>query len=168
MDFFTRCNGYIFSDAFARWFVLAQRIHIKLCALIKNERTFETFFGYKMRDKISDFIPKRIFFFGCWEPNMSAFMMRTIKAGDCVVDAGANVGYHTLLMSHLVGGGRVVSVEAAPSVFQRLQRNIELNSCTNISAHNVALAGQPGQVRLYEPRYGDKNSGAATMLASWG
>ncbi|MCK1597307.1 FkbM family methyltransferase [Bradyrhizobium sp. 164] len=169
MDLFTRCNGHMFREPLAHWLTLAQRIYIRLCTLIKNERTFETFFGSKIRDRIGDFVPKRIFFFGFWEPNLTGFMLRTIQKDDWVVDAGSNIGYYTLLMSHLVGNsGRVVSIEAAPSVFQRLQQNIALNSCTNICTFNLALAEQQGQIKLYEPRFGYKNSGTSTLLKSWG
>ncbi|TYO60737.1 hypothetical protein FXV83_42240 [Bradyrhizobium hipponense] len=81
MDRFTRCNAYVFWEPLAHWFALAQRVHIKLCTLIKNERTFETFFGSKIRDRIGDFVPKRIFFFGFWEPNLTGFMLGAIHSG---------------------------------------------------------------------------------------
>lgn len=40
-----------------------------------------------------------------FEPKLRSIFKDKIKPGDTVIDIGANVGYHTLLMAKLVGGG---------------------------------------------------------------
>lgn len=63
-------------------------------------------------------------------------LLRTLKPGSVFVDIGAHFGFFSLLGSHLVGpNGRVISIEAMPSTFARLQKNIEHNSEHN----NVTL-----------------------------
>lgn len=69
-----------------------------------------------------------------------AALRRTIRPGMTVLDVGGNLGLYTLLLSRLVGpAGRVVTFEPDPDLFALLRRNCELNGCTNVEAHNLAL-----------------------------
>ena len=68
---------------------------------------------------------------------------RHVRPGSATVDVGANVGIHSLIMANLVGtGGKVHAYEPAPSIFERLLRNIQFNQCSNINARNVAASNQ--------------------------
>ncbi|KAI8104660.1 hypothetical protein M9434_003213 [Picochlorum sp. BPE23] len=55
-----------------------------------------------------------------------------LKAGDCVVDVGANVGLFTLFASHAVAGscgskkGRVLCIEPVPDTFRCLKNNLSM------------------------------------------
>lgn len=65
-----------------------------------------------------------------------------IKAGDVVLDIGANVGAHTLPLAQLVGTtGKVFSFEPTAYAFAKQQANIALNPSlvTRISAHQMML-----------------------------
>jgi methyltransferase FkbM-like protein len=62
-----------------------------------------------------DLIPRYLYYFGTWEPSITRWISSTLKEGDCFIDVGANIGYHNLLASKLVGAdGQVVAIEAAP------------------------------------------------------
>lgn len=64
---------------------------------------------------------------------VSDALMRFVRPVTCVVDAGANVGYFSLLMAKLVGEhGLVVSFEPDERTFEDLSRNIELNNLQKI------------------------------------
>ncbi|MEM0133942.1 MAG: FkbM family methyltransferase [Thermoplasmatales archaeon] len=66
------------------------------------------------------------------------------------VDVGENNGYFTLLASKLVGDeGKVLSIEANPTTFSRLCRNIELNDIKNVNALNVAVSNHNGVADIY-------------------
>lgn len=81
-----------------------------------------------------------IYYFGVWEPNLTALIERRLRAGDCFIDVGANVGYFSLLGSKLVGrSGKVVSIEAIPRTFDLLSANVDANSAENVHALNVAV-----------------------------
>jgi FkbM family methyltransferase len=72
-------------------------------------------------------IDRQILFRG-WEPQVSHFLEREVKLGDNVIEVGANVGAHTLLLARLVGiGGEVHAFEPTTYAHGRLVRNIELN-----------------------------------------
>jgi FkbM family methyltransferase len=73
-----------------------------------------------------------------------------IKEGQVAIDAGANIGIHTMLMSRLVGlAGKVVAIEPDPVCAVKLRRNLELNECANVEIVERALAAQPGKRTLF-------------------
>lgn len=79
------------------------------------------------------------------EGNDEAFLRRYLRPSDIVVDVGANVGHLSLLAASLVGeAGWVVAIEAHPRIFACLSGNVELNKCTNIAAHSLALGDSSG------------------------
>ena len=115
-----------------------------------------------MEGNSSQLIFSRICFFGFWEPELTQFMIDTIKPGQTVVDLGANHGYFTLLMSCLVDNGSVISIEASPDIYKRLDAHVALNHASNVKLHNIAVADHVGTVKLFNPlRY---NEGSATIV----
>lgn len=120
-----------------------------------------TYFGSQMHCDARDLVQCAIMHFRIWEPNISKEFERRIKAGDIVVDVGANVGYYSLLAAKLVGEqGHVVALEASPGITQMLVRNIALNHVHNVRVLNVAVAGSPGKLTVY--RGPSHNSGSTT------
>lgn len=84
------------------------------------------------------------------EPEVIAVMLRGLKAGDCAVDAGANVGFFTVLMSKIVGDrGRVLAVEPDPHNLVKLRKNLDINSCANVEIAEYAIGRQVGLAALY-------------------
>jgi FkbM family methyltransferase len=65
---------------------------------------------------------------GGWEKKTIEFLKGTLQNDDVVIEVGANVGSHTLLMSSLVGhGGKVYAFEPTSFARTKLLRNMELN-----------------------------------------
>jgi FkbM family methyltransferase len=62
------------------------------------------------------------------EAQIQKVMRDLLRTGDCVVDVGANFGYHALLCASYVGpSGHVYAVEPVPSNYRLLDRHIALN-----------------------------------------
>jgi FkbM family methyltransferase len=81
----------------------------------------------------------------------------TPKGGDTIVDIGAHAGHYTLISSKRVGAnGKVIAIEADPSNFEILNRNIKLNGLTNIIPLNYAVYSKQTKLKLYLP---DEESG---------
>jgi FkbM family methyltransferase len=79
------------------------------------------------------------------------------KQGDIVVDIGAHMGRYTIIGSKRVGAqGKVVAIEAHPSNFEMLNRNIKLNQLTNVIPLNYAVFSKETKIKLYLP---DEESG---------
>ncbi|MFH0909801.1 MAG: FkbM family methyltransferase [bacterium] len=79
---------------------------------------------------------------------------RLVRAGDCVVDAGANIGYVTALLSRWVGpAGFVHAFEPVPETFDLLQHNIRATRLRNVVAHACALSSDSGHAHMDIPQY---------------
>ncbi len=76
----------------------------------------------------------------------------TPKQGDVVVDIGAHMGRYTIIGAKRVGTkGKIVAIEANPSNFEMLNRNIKLNRLTNIISLNNAVYSKETKIKLYLP-----------------
>lgn len=78
---------------------------------------------------------------GDYEPLETKILTTLIREGNTVLDVGANIGYYTTLFSQLVGKhGRVIAFEPTPRTFRLLKKNLNVNGCRNVEAHQVALS----------------------------
>ncbi len=122
-----------------------------------------TLFGMKMKGDAEEIIQQYIYYFGVWEPQITAWVSRRLAPGDTFVDVGANIGYYSLLASKLVGKtGTVVAIEASPTTFKDLLTNLKLNGVSNVRAANVAASDSEGIAKIY--RGHKHNVGLTTML----
>jgi len=84
------------------------------------------------------------------EPSEQAVMRRLVRAGDVVLDVGANLGVHTVLLAQLVGPqGRVLAFEPNAELFPGLQRT--LAALPNVTLYPCALSDQDSQAVLFVP-----------------
>ncbi len=110
-----------------------------------------------------DILQQYLYYFGIWEPEVTAFVKRRLLPGDGFIDIGANIGYFSLLAAKQVGPtGRVVAVEASPAVYELLVKNVELNTASHVTSFNVAAAKEAGEVSLYCGQ--DCNCGATSVV----
>jgi FkbM family methyltransferase len=122
-----------------------------------------TQFGSRMHIRFPDTIQSFVYFFGIWEPAITAYLTQTLAPGDIVIDIGANVGYDTLLASHLVGPeGMVHAIEASPYVHHLLTENLALNQTANVTTYLAAACASFCTVPVY---LHDKcNLGGSTIM----
>jgi len=86
-----------------------------------------------------------------YEPHITAIFRSLVKEGDSVIDLGANIGYHTIELSRLVGPtGRVLALEPLKEVFFHLSANLFLNRCFNVSTLNKVCTDVSNQVVVME------------------
>ena len=80
------------------------------------------------------------------------------KAGDVVIEVGANIGAHTLYLSKLVGNGYVFAFEPQRLVFQNLCANLALNSISNVFAYQEAVSNENGTIIIPECNFKENNN----------
>jgi FkbM family methyltransferase len=79
--------------------------------------------------------------------------------GDTIVDVGAGTGWETLFFSRNVGvSGRVISIEAHPSVFGCLSRMCKENRLKNVTLVQAAIADQERELQLSDSDEHEGNS----------
>jgi FkbM family methyltransferase len=88
--------------------------------------------------------------YGHYETEVESALSELITKETTFVDAGANVGYFTVLSSR--SAKEVYAFEPAPAVFERLSRNVALNGLGNVRALQLALSKERGKLRLFESK----------------
>lgn len=105
---------------------------------------------------------------GLWESHVTGWFHDVLKPGDVMVDVGANIGYFTVLAAQLVGpGGRVVAVEASPSLADKIRRNVAMNGHRGTVTvwHRAAWSGSE-RLKLHERVHYGANSSLASVGAA--
>lgn len=106
--------------------------------------------------------------FGLYETTTARLIGRMLRTGDHFVDAGANLGYFTLLAAKRVGpAGRVDTIEPQPDNRARLEYHLRCNgSPPQVVVHPVALADTSGTVTIhaYPPGDAHHNHGCASLF----
>lgn len=82
-----------------------------------------------------------------------------LKPGDVVIEAGANIGSHTVPLAQFVGPtGSVHAFEPQRVLFQMLCANAALNSLHNVHARQVALGAEDGEISVPTLDYNRPNN----------
>ncbi|MEA2071543.1 MAG: FkbM family methyltransferase [Asgard group archaeon] len=77
-------------------------------------------------------------------------LKEVLSQDNILVDVGAHFGLYSLFASKKLCNGKVFALEMNRRNFQTLEKNIIINECTNIEAHNLAIANYCGKTN-YQP-----------------
>ncbi|UYO00446.1 MAG: FkbM family methyltransferase [Devosia sp.] len=99
--------------------------------------------------KADTVIGRSLDLYGEWCESEMAVLGQVLRPGDWVLDAGANVGTHTVFFAKAVGNrGRVVAVEPQRLVRNILCANLALNDLQNVRVVDAALGAEQGKVSI--------------------
>jgi FkbM family methyltransferase len=105
--------------------------------------------GLFMYNRNDAFVGRGLDLYGEWCEFEIALMRLFIKPGDIVVDAGANIGTHTVAFANQVGPtGIVHAYEPQRRNFLMLAGNVAINGLDNVFCHQEAVGDQPGLIKL--------------------
>lgn len=93
----------------------------------------------------NDLIGRYINHYGFWELHLIGLYRKFIKDTDVVLDAGANIGFHTIHMGHICK--KVYAYEPQPMIF-------------NILSTNILFSGLSDKIEHFRLGLGDKKSSA--------
>jgi FkbM family methyltransferase len=102
--------------------------------------------------------------FGEYSESEVALWRQLIPDGAICVDAGANIGAHTVALAALVPNGLVVAFEPLRFMYHMLAGNVALNALTNVMTYHAALGATPGVI--YVPGFdytADNNYGGIAL-----
>ena len=80
-------------------------------------------------------------------------LIETLQGAKCFVDVGTNLGWYTCLASKHMPDGAVYGFEMDDLNFALLKKNLAINNCSNVEAHNLAVSDSPGIVSYKRERY---------------
>jgi FkbM family methyltransferase len=80
------------------------------------------------------------------EKQVTEMLLDALQGAHCFVDIGTILGWFTCLASLHLPQGKVFGFEMDDLNFALLQKNLELNRCQNVVAHNMAVSDAPGVV----------------------
>lgn len=98
------------------------------------------------------------------EPEVRKVIIQFLQPGMAMIDAGANIGYYTLLAARAVGlQGHVYAFEPAPSTAELLRKNIEVNGYgSRVTVVPKAITNKSSKVRIF---LDDVHSGTSSMFS---
>ena len=107
---------------------------------------------------------------GVYDLAVSELMFRLVRPGDVVVDAGANIGYMTLLAAVAAGPrGRVIAFEPNPQLFPILRQNVEATrrrfAMASVELRETALGAHRHRSPLVLPDPSEGNNGLSYIPA---
>jgi len=121
--------------------------------------------GLRFQFRTEDVVGRHLYKQGVHEPEVTRFLREDVqfRAGDVVVDVGANLGWYSLLLDRILPeGAEVYAFEPDPANFALLTENLRLNGARKVTPVNMALADREGVQKLY--RYAAKNLGRHSLL----
>jgi len=105
--------------------------------------------GLFMYNRNDAFIGRGLDLYGEWCDFEIQLLRHFINPGDIVIDAGANIGTHTIAFANLVGPtGLVHAFEPQRRNFLMLAGNVALNALENVVCHQKAIGDSNSEIRL--------------------
>jgi FkbM family methyltransferase len=150
---------------------LVRRIYLHFKWPASDKAEVDLPWGMQIEVNLHDAIGNEIFKQRIFDLSLSECAWRLLAPGDHVLDAGANIGYMTMLFAARVGKRGVVhSFEPHPQVCAALRRNVDRSEKTGnagrVIVHDCALADVPGRAQLIETDYFAINEGTARLVTT--
>jgi len=107
-------------------------------------------------------IDTSIYMNNIYEEDIMDLFYKYIKKEDVVFDIGANIGYHSLFISKIVGDkGKVYSFEPIKNLTEQLEKSINKNNITNININNIAVGNSNYETDIY---LNEENIGGSSLV----
>lgn len=120
----------------------------------------------KLNISSKNLIDHKILFTGEYEKETKDFLNAEVKAGMIVLEAGANTGTETLLLSKLVGTkGKVYAFEPVPFIFNKLDKNISVNGLQNVVHEQLAIGESEQEISFFVADENYTNQGLSSKKA---
>ncbi len=128
-------------------------------------RTRDGMMLYNRHDK---YVGRSLDRYGEFSEGECDLFRQLVQPGNIVVEAGANYGAHTLVLSELVGeGGIVYAFEPQRLVFQTLCANVALNGRTNVHCRPEAVGEASGRIVVPSLDYNSEQNFAGLGLGDY-
>lgn len=112
------------------------------------------------------YVSRSLIEYGEYAQGEADLFRQILKPGMAVVEAGANLGSHSVLLARGCAPGPFFAFEPQPRVFQVLCTNLTINGIANARAYPEALGAAAGTADIDVSNYGQPgNFGSASVRA---
>lgn len=126
----------------------------------------QTRHGPMLYNRFDTYIGRSLEEYGEFSQGEIDLLRQLVKPGDVMIEAGANIGAHTLPLAQMVGdNGEVQVFEPQRVLFQTLCANVALGALTNVHARQAALGAAPGAIVVPALDYRRPNNFGGLALA---
>lgn len=110
--------------------------------------------GRVLVNRHDKYIGQAVTFYGEYSELEAQLLRQVVQPGQVVIEVGANMGLHTLVLSKAVGPtGQVIAYEPQRAMFQVLCANMALNDVLNVDARPHAVGAEYGIAHIPLPDY---------------
>lgn len=123
--------------------------------------------GWMLYNGGAPYVGSSLYKYGEYSEGEVDIFDQLLRPGNVVVEAGANVGAHTIPIARMVGAqGAVFAIEPQRIMYQVLTANAALNALSNIITVHAAVGDQPGTIRVpvLDPARQAQNFGSVSLL----
>jgi FkbM family methyltransferase len=121
--------------------------------------------GFTIYNKYDKIVGQSIEQYGEYSEGVSTILRQLLRPGWTVVEAGANMGIHTMVLAKLVGPtGTVYAFEPQRPIFQILCGNMAINGILNVHCRSEALGQEADTVVMPRINYAADNTFAGLNL----
>jgi FkbM family methyltransferase len=169
-------GAQLFHRILKPWFLyqptqVIRRLWTALRAPTSGYKPLRTSWGISVCADPTRTIGRSILTTGVYDLAVSEVLARLISPGETVIDAGANVGYMTLLAAVAAGPeGKVLTFEPHPELFAVIEKNVGAArkdfQIAQIELHNAALGDRSGTAELLLPEGLAANDGIARIATA--
>ena len=122
--------------------------------------------GARMGVTLDEHSFRQIYFYGTYEPEVTALMYHLAGPGQVWLDVGANIGYYTILLASLVGPmGEVHAFEPNPDMAKQITNSLSMNGFQQVQKIELAVSNVSGEEAiLHIPLSHSGQSGQSSLL----
>lgn len=114
------------------------------------------------------FVGRSLDLYGEYSEEECEVFRQVVKPGRIVLELGANIGAHTVVLARLVGPrGRVIAFEPQRVLFQTLCANLALNDLLNVDCRLQAVGARAGTVIVPRLDYSCESNFAGLALGEY-
>jgi FkbM family methyltransferase len=115
---------------------------------------------------VNDFyVSRSLALYGEWSAEETQLFRQIVKPGYTVVEAGANIGSHSVALARACAPGRLICFEPQPRVAQLLSANLVMNGCANAFVNACAVGAESGWAQIKNLDFSKEfNVGCAKLM----